>query len=98
MANAETTRSGKDPAVADMGTRMDVRCASMWTTPTRSRLRKFHLAQNSEQAGDDVRRKENKALRAAGDDRLKGTRYDWLRIRRIDPEDAGPCCLTPEAN
>jgi len=28
---------------------------------------------------DRVRRKENKALRAAGDDRLTGTRYDWLR-------------------
>jgi transposase len=28
---------------------------------------------------DRVRRKENKTLRAAGDDRLTGTRYDWLR-------------------
>ena len=28
---------------------------------------------------DKVRRKENKTLRAAGDDRLAGTRYDWLR-------------------
>lgn len=27
---------------------------------------------------DRVRRRENKTLRAAGDDRLKGTRYDWL--------------------
>jgi transposase len=26
-----------------------------------------------------VRRKENQRLRAAGDDRLTGTRYDWLR-------------------
>jgi transposase len=35
-----------------------------------------------------VRRKENKALRAEGDDRLKGTRYDWLRNpATIDPED-----------
>jgi len=28
---------------------------------------------------DKVRRKENRTLRAAGDDRLTGTRYDWLR-------------------
>ena len=32
--------------------------------------------------------KENKALRAEGDDRLKGTRYDWLRNpATFDPED-----------
>ena len=37
---------------------------------------------------DEVRRKENKALRAAGDDRLKGTRYDWLRNpANMDPND-----------
>lgn len=27
---------------------------------------------------DKVRRKENRTLRAAGDDRLTGTRYDWF--------------------
>ena len=37
------------------------------------------MAQHLGQAVDEVRRKENKALQAAGDDRLKGTRYDWLR-------------------
>ena len=26
-----------------------------------------------------MRRKEQKILKAAGDDRLTGTRYDWLR-------------------
>jgi hypothetical protein len=31
------------------------------------------------EAVDRVRRRENKTLRAAGDDRLTGTRYDWLR-------------------
>jgi transposase len=40
---------------------------------------KFHVAQHLSQAVDQVRRKENKALRAEGDDRLVGTRYDWLR-------------------
>jgi hypothetical protein len=28
---------------------------------------------------DEVRRKENQGLRAQGDARLVGTRYDWLR-------------------
>jgi transposase len=40
---------------------------------------KFHIAQHLGQAVDQVRRKENKQLRAQGDDRLVGTRYDWLR-------------------
>jgi hypothetical protein len=37
-------------------------------------------------AVDKVRRKENQRLRAAGDDRLTGTRYDWLR----NPAAMGP--------
>jgi transposase len=40
---------------------------------------KFHVAQHLSQAVDRVRRQENKTLRAAGDDRLAGTRYDWLK-------------------
>jgi transposase len=49
---------------------------------------KFHVAQHLGNAVDEVRRKENKALRAEGDDRLKGTRYDWLRNpTTIKPED-----------
>ncbi|HUI55063.1 MAG TPA: ISL3 family transposase [Bryobacteraceae bacterium] len=40
---------------------------------------KFYIAQHLGEAVDQVRRKENKTLRAAGDDRLTGTRYDWLR-------------------
>jgi len=40
---------------------------------------KFHVAQHLGQAVDQVRRKENKTLKASGDDRLAGTRYDWLR-------------------
>ena len=40
---------------------------------------KFHVAQHLGDAVDRVRRKEHKTLKAAGDDRLTGTRYDWLR-------------------
>jgi transposase len=40
---------------------------------------KFHIAKHLGEAVDKVRRKENQTLRAAGDDRLRGTRYDWLR-------------------
>ena len=49
---------------------------------------KFHVAKHLGKAVDEVRRKENKALRAEGDDRLKGTRYDWLRNpATMDPDD-----------
>jgi len=47
---------------------------------------KFHVAQHLGQAVDQVRRKENKALQAQGDQRLKGTRYDWL----INPANRDP--------
>jgi len=40
---------------------------------------KFHIAKHLSEAVDRVRRKENQPLRAAGDDRLAGTRDDWLR-------------------
>lgn len=40
---------------------------------------KFHIAKHLGEAVDKVRRKENRTLRAGGDDRLTGTRYDWLR-------------------
>jgi transposase len=40
---------------------------------------KFHVAQHLGDAVDKVRRKENKTLKAVGDGRLAGTRYDWLR-------------------
>ena len=49
---------------------------------------KFHIAKHLSEAVDLVRRRENKRLRAAGDDRLAGTRYDWLRHpARMSPED-----------
>ena len=60
---------------------------------------KFHVAQHLSQAVDEVRRKENKALRAAGDDRLKGTRYDWLRNpASMDPMTGGPSTPYATAN
>jgi len=39
---------------------------------------KFHITQHLAKAVDQVRRAENKRLRAAGDERLKGTKYQWL--------------------
>jgi len=49
---------------------------------------KFHIAQHLGGAVDKVRRKENKILRADGDDTLVGTRYDWLRHpARMKPKD-----------
>jgi transposase len=40
---------------------------------------KFHIAKHLSEAVDQVRRQENKQLRSEGDDRLVGTKYDWLR-------------------
>lgn len=40
---------------------------------------KFHIAQHLGEAVDQVRRKEQRELKVHGDERLKGTRYDWLR-------------------
>ena len=40
---------------------------------------RFHIMQHVLEALDQVRRQENKALRAAGDERLVKTKYLWLR-------------------
>lgn len=40
---------------------------------------KFHVAKHLGEAVDRVRRAENKTLRADGDERLVGTKYQWLR-------------------
>ncbi|HEY3964201.1 MAG TPA: ISL3 family transposase [Planctomycetaceae bacterium] len=40
---------------------------------------KFHVAKHLGEAVDRVRRAENKELRQDDDDRLVGTKYDWLR-------------------
>jgi hypothetical protein len=49
---------------------------------------KFHVAKHLGEAVDQVRRREQKTLKAAGDDQLTGTRYDWLRSRApMEPHD-----------
>jgi transposase len=49
---------------------------------------KFHIAKHLSEAVDQVRRHEHKQLKARGDDRLAGTRYDWLRHPgKMDPAD-----------
>jgi transposase len=40
---------------------------------------RFHIAQLLDRALDEVRRMENRALRAKVDTSLVGTRFDWLR-------------------
>ncbi len=40
---------------------------------------KFHIAKHLSEAVDQVRRQENKQLRSEGDDRLVGSKYQWLR-------------------
>lgn len=40
---------------------------------------KFHIAKHLGEAVDLVRRGENRELRAIGDERLIGTKYDWLK-------------------
>lgn len=40
---------------------------------------KFHIAKHLGEAVDKVRRREHKVLKAEGDERLTGTKYDWLR-------------------
>jgi transposase len=40
---------------------------------------RFHLSEHLNKAVDQTRRAENKRMSRAGDDRLKGTRYLWLR-------------------
>jgi len=40
---------------------------------------KFHIAQHANQAVDQVRRHEHRALQAEGQDALAGTKYHWLR-------------------
>lgn len=40
---------------------------------------KFHIAKHLNEAVDKVRRSEHKQLRALGDERLKGSKYRWLK-------------------
>jgi transposase len=45
---------------------------------------KFHVVKHLGEAVDQVRRAENKALQAEGDDRLKGTRQIWLFNKKVN--------------
>src|SRR5204862_7189060 len=76
----ETQREGIDAVAMDM---WDPYVASVRAHVAEADRKivfdKFHVAQHLGQAVDEVRRKENKALCAKGDQRLVGTRYDWLR-------------------
>ncbi len=40
---------------------------------------RFHISQHLNEAVDKVRRQENKELVEQGDDRLKGSKYEWLK-------------------
>jgi transposase len=60
---------------------------------------KFHIAKHLSEAVDLVRRRENKQLKAAGDDRLTGTRYDWLRHpARMEPDDRKQFAVLRDSN
>jgi transposase len=49
---------------------------------------KFLVAKHLSESVDQVRRREQKTLKAAGDDRITGTGYDWLSNRAaMTPED-----------
>ena len=39
---------------------------------------RFHISQHLNEAVDKVRRQENKELKAAGDRRLAGAKFNWL--------------------
>ena len=47
---------------------------------------RFHVSQHLNEAVDRVRRKENKELVAAGDGRLKGSKFQWLSNPENIPE------------
>lgn len=49
------------------------------------------MAKHLSEAVDQMRRGERITLKAAGDDRLSGTRYDWLLSRAaMDPRTGEP--------
>jgi transposase len=60
---------------------------------------KFHVAKHLGEAVDKVRREENKQLRACDDERLVGTKYDWLRGReKFDPKGWRDFCKLRRGN
>jgi len=60
---------------------------------------KFHVSKHLNEAVDKVRRTEHKELRAEGDERLKGTKYDWLKGRdKFDLGEWREFCLLRRSN
>lgn len=51
---------------------------------------RFHVSKHLTEAVDQVRRAEAKQLRGEGDDRLVGTRWNWLRNEESISEEAWP--------
>lgn len=51
---------------------------------------RFHISKHLTEAVDQVRRSETKQLRGEGDDRLVGTRWNWLCNEESIPEEAWP--------
>jgi len=47
---------------------------------------RFHIMKHVNEAVDDVRKRENRVLRAEGDDSLKGSKYVWIYGRENLPE------------
>ena len=47
---------------------------------------RFHIMKHMVQAVDDVRKRENKDLRALGDDSLTGSKYAWIYSRENRPD------------
>lgn len=56
-----------------------IRATRNWVPQARIVFDKFHVAQHLGEAVDKVRRQENRALRAEGDDTLVRTKYHWLQ-------------------
>lgn len=51
---------------------------------------RFHVSKHLNEAVDQVRRAETKQLRSEGDDRLVGTRWNWLRNEENITDEAWP--------
>ena len=51
---------------------------------------KFHVSKHLTEAVDQVRRTEAKQLRSVGDDRLVGTRWNWLRNEESISDESWP--------
>lgn len=51
---------------------------------------KFHVSKHLTEAVDQVRRAEAKQLRSVGDDRLVGTRWNWLRNEESISDESWP--------